>query len=105
MSDTPGDADDLLGEAPPRRRWPWQRQWRWPWRRRRSPDGLSPDAPPAPRRRRRLLKIGLIAIVVLLLIYYPVGMLWVNKIDDDPDFDTGPVAARGQQRRRHGRRA
>jgi hypothetical protein len=93
MSDTPGDIDDLLGEAPPRRRWPWQRQWRWPWRRRRSPEGSTPDAPPAPRhRRRRLLKVGLIAIVVLLLIYYPVGALWVNKIDDDPAFDIGPVA-------------
>jgi hypothetical protein len=93
MSDMPSDADDLLGEEPPRRRWPWQRQWRWPWRRRSSPEAPAPDAAPAaPRRHRRLLKIALIATAVLLLIYYPVGALWVNKIDDDPAFDTGPVA-------------
>ncbi len=55
-----------------------------------------PDTPPAPRRRhRRLLKIGLIAIVVLLLIYYPVGALWVNKIDDDPGFRYRAGRARG----------
>ena len=51
MSDTPGDADDLLGEEPPRRRWPWQRQWRWPWRRRGSPEGaVSRRAARGPKR-------------------------------------------------------
>jgi hypothetical protein len=29
---------------------------------------------------------ALVAIVVVLLLYYPIGMLMVNRIDDDPDF-------------------
>lgn len=28
----------------------------------------------------------LLAVVVLLLLYYPIGMLWIHTIDDDTDF-------------------
>ena len=28
----------------------------------------------------------LLAVIVLLALYYPIGMLWLNKIDDDPGF-------------------
>jgi hypothetical protein len=85
MSDMPSDTEDLLGEEKPRRRWPWQ----WRWRRGATQAGL-PGRP-----RRRYWRIGLIALVVLLLVYYPLGALWVNKIDDDPNFEAGPVAAGG----------
>ena len=53
-----------------------------------EPDLDFPDeAPPgAGRRWRRYVRPGLIAVVVLLLLWYPGGMLWVQAIDDNPDF-------------------
>jgi hypothetical protein len=52
-----------------------------------------PDVPPPPRRRRWLrptrIVVGL--VLVLLLLYYPVGMIWISKVDDNPAFDPGPV--------------
>ena len=54
-------------------------------------DELTDDPPPeAGRRWRRYLKPGLIALVVLLLVWYPGGMLWVNTIDDNADYALGP---------------
>lgn len=38
-----------------------------------------------PRLAGRLRSIG-IAVLAILLLYYPVGMIWVHRIDDDPDF-------------------
>src|SRR5215470_8345998 len=91
MNDMPGDSEDLLGEEKPRRRWRWPWQWRWG----RAP-GMEPLPGEAPARpRRRYWRIALITIVVLLVIYYPLGALWVNKIDDDPDFQAGDVAPGG----------
>ncbi len=52
------------------------------------------DIPPAPeprRRRFRPMRILIGAIVVALLLYYPVGMFWISKVDDNADFDPGPV--------------
>jgi hypothetical protein len=52
------------------------------------------DVPPAPeprRRRFRPMRILIGAIVVALLLYYPVGMFWISKVDDNPNFDPGPV--------------
>ncbi len=34
---------------------------------------------------RRLARIGL-GVLVVLLLYYPVGMVWIHTIDDNPDF-------------------
>jgi hypothetical protein len=51
------------------------------------------DAPLLPGRRRRWLKRAkwiTLAVLVLLLLYYPVGMIIVHQINDDPDF--APVA-------------
>ncbi|SRR5579885_23938 len=72
----PGEGGDLPGgaERPRRRLWPWR--WRWPWR-----SGW----------RWRLSRVLGVLLLALLLLYYPVGMLWVNVIDDDPDFGPGPV--------------
>ena len=57
--------------------------------------------PPAPPRRRldwrRLTLIGLVALLVAALIYYPVGMLVVHKIDADPAFGPGDVPAGGSR--------
>lgn len=77
--------DDFLAEAPKRRRW----LPRWPL-------GRSARRPSA----RGLLRWGGRALLLLLVIaalYYPVGMLLVNRIDDDPNFqapDTAPGASR-----------
>jgi hypothetical protein len=62
-------------------------------------EGAPPDVPPvppveaAPPRRRRWGTLRIIAIIVIafLLLYYPVGMIWISKVDDDPNFDPGPV--------------
>ena len=55
---------------------------------------------PASRRRlnwRRLTLFALVALMVAALIYYPVGMVVVHKIDDDPAFGPGEVAAGGSR--------
>jgi hypothetical protein len=55
-------------------------------------DSLEPA--PAPRRlkgsvaKRSLLGL-LVLIAVFVALYYPVGMIWVHRIDDDPDFAAG----------------
>jgi hypothetical protein len=33
-----------------------------------------------------LLRRAAIAIAVVILLYYPIGMIWVHAVDDDPDF-------------------
>jgi hypothetical protein len=52
-----------------------------------------PEVPPAPRRRRRFrpARIFIGIFVFLLLLYYPIGMISISKIDDNPNFDPGPV--------------
>jgi len=42
-------------------------------------------------RGRRTGLIALAAILVILLLYYPVGALLINRIDDDPNFGPGDV--------------
>ena len=44
---------------------------------------------PPPRRWPR--GIGL-ALLVALLLYYPVGMVWVHRVDSDPGFSAPPDA-------------
>jgi hypothetical protein len=78
MSDTQGyDAppfdpgrDDFLNQPAPRRRF-------GGWLRRSFSGGM-------------LLRIG-VGLLILLLLYYPVGMIVMHEIDDDPAFDTGDV--------------
>ncbi len=36
-----------------------------------------------------IAKRAAIALIAFLLLYYPIGMLLVNRIDDDPDFSPG----------------
>lgn len=43
------------------------------------------DPPPA-KRRRRWLRPLLWLLAAVVLVYYPLGMLWFHKIDDDPDY-------------------
>jgi hypothetical protein len=72
-----GEAEDpFLEEAP--RRWPWQ--WRWP---RRWFGGTG--------WRWRVWRVVGALVLAALLLYYPIGMLIVHRIDDDPSFETGPV--------------
>ncbi|MDP2124083.1 MAG: DUF2333 family protein [Parvibaculum sp.] len=33
-----------------------------------------------------ILRRTAIALVVFILLYYPIGMIWVHTVDDDPDF-------------------
>ena len=54
----------------------------------------------SPRRRfnwRRITGVGLVALLIAALVYYPVGMVVVHKIDDDPAFGPGEVAAGGSR--------
>ncbi|MBL28010.1 MAG: hypothetical protein CMM50_10740 [Rhodospirillaceae bacterium] len=53
----------------------------------RLPGGGDTDRP----RRRVPWRPLVIAIVVFLLLYYPVGMIWMHQINDDPDYQ--PPAA------------
>jgi hypothetical protein len=46
---------------------------------------------------RRLTLFALVALIVAALIYYPVGMVVVHKIDADPNFGPGDVAAGGSR--------
>jgi hypothetical protein len=61
----------------------------------------SSDAATAPAGRRRRLPslrtLGLIPVVLigLLLIYYVGGMIWLTKVDDDPDFGLPSSAPEG----------
>jgi hypothetical protein len=47
---------------------------------------------------RRRLWIWPVALVVLLLVYYLVGMAWLHRIDDDPDFALESSAPEGGSR-------
>lgn len=41
-----------------------------------------------------VVRRGLIAVIILILLYYPIGMAMVSTVDDDPDFaPTGDNAA------------
>ncbi|MDJ0949986.1 MAG: DUF2333 family protein [Alphaproteobacteria bacterium] len=70
-----------------------QRMGDW-WRRRSLPKPDSPvaEAAPAPVSRRwRTWRPILIALAVFLALYYPIGMIWVHKIDDDTAFRASDV--------------
>jgi hypothetical protein len=68
---------------PPRLPW-----WRRALDRVRRPTGVVSDQP----RRFRVLRWILWSVVILLLLYYPVGMLLIHTIDDNPDFAPASVA-------------
>jgi hypothetical protein len=57
----------------------------------------TPKLPGAGRRWLRRSKWLALAILAVLLLYYPVGMLVVHKINDDPEFTAGDVP-QGQSR-------
>jgi hypothetical protein len=68
-------------------------------------DDIFPEPSPARRRRRfglpqlPSLQVGrwigrlLLALLILVLLYYPIGMFWVHRIDDDTSFQSGEVPA------------
>jgi len=58
------------------------------------PAGSAPPAEGGPARSIPWGRIG-IATIVFLLLYYPVGMMLVHRIDDDPDF-AAPEAERAE---------
>ena len=61
------------------------------------PSGADEATPVVRSRRRRIWRRVLLTILAILLLYYPVGMLLVHRIDDDPGFTPGDVEA-GQSR-------
>lgn len=65
------DDDFLLEEEQPAGRWA---RWR---RRLSGPEG---------GRLRRFIGWTALVLLVLLLLYYPAGMLWLHEIDDDPEY-------------------
>src|SRR5258708_5604719 len=52
----------------------------------------APEIQPAPVRRRLLgpARFATAIIGVLLLLYSPVGMMWLSKVDDNPASAPGP---------------
>jgi hypothetical protein len=54
---------------------------------------VSEAPPPEPERRRRFRPMRFLIgfLIGLVMLYYPVGMIWISKIDDDASFDPGPV--------------
>jgi len=66
--------------------------WRRAWERvRAARPGLSKTAAPSAGRR-RLWRWGAWAILAVVVLYYPVGALIVESIDDDPQFAARNVA-------------
>lgn len=59
------------------------------WRIRRLPAPES--AEPGEVTPRRLLKAIALPVAILLLLYYPVGMIWVHEVDDDLTFAPAAV--------------
>jgi hypothetical protein len=54
-----------------------------------------------PGRRGRILrriKIGGLGLLLLLVVYYVGGMIWLHRIDDDPNFGLGSSAPEGGSR-------
>jgi len=56
------------------------------------PEADAPPLEPPRRTRRRALLATAALLAVGLLLYYPIGMIWVHEIDDDPAFSAGEVA-------------
>ncbi len=65
----------------------------------------TPKLPGAGRRWLKRSKWIALAVLVALLLYYPIGMIIVHKINDDPSFSAGQRAAGPEPGRRPGRRA
>ena len=65
---------------------------------RRQPAGHSPPGQPAPagRRRGRIVRRGLYAVLALVLLYYPVGMALTHRIGDDTAM-TAPAGERASR--------
>lgn len=78
---------EFTPEPAPRLSW-WERT------RQRLTTGRS--APASPGRGRAARRVGL-AVLIVLLLYYPVGMLWIHTIADSPDFQA-PATAPGESR-------
>ncbi len=78
---------EFTPEPAPRLSW-WERT------RQRLTTGRS--APASPGRGRTVRRVGL-AVLIVLLLYYPVGMLWIHTIADSPDFQA-PATAPGESR-------
>ena len=60
--------------------------WRRAWERVRSARPAPAKAAAPPSGRRRLWRWGAWAVVLVVLLYYPMGALIVENIDDDPQF-------------------
>jgi len=81
-------SDNLLIDDPLTRK-PWYRRWFA-----RRPGSLSGTGGHWSWRMIKWLAIAVVAIVVL---YYPIGMALTHKLNDDPDFAVPPVDAGGSQ--------
>ena len=56
-----------------------------------TPVEAKPETPAHRRWRLRLSHAAIGVVVAALLLYYPVGMLMISRIDDDPGFGPGTV--------------
>jgi hypothetical protein len=81
-------SDDLLIDKPaPRRSW-FSRLFR-----RNRPDPMLGEGPVSGGggRLRSTIKWTAIVVVLVIVLYYPVGMVLTHKINDDPNFSAPPV--------------
>ena len=59
---------------------------------------LSGSEPGRTSRILRRVKIGGLGLLVVLVVYYVGGMIWLHRIDDDPNFGLGSSAPEGGSR-------
>jgi hypothetical protein len=78
---------EFTPEAAPRLSW---------WERMRQRLAAGSSGPANPARGRTLRRIGWVVLAIVLL-YYPLGMLWIHQIDDSHDFPP-PQTAPGESR-------
>jgi hypothetical protein len=78
---------EFTPEAAPRLSW---------WERMRQRMAVGSGRPASPGRG-RAWRIAGWTVLAIVLLYYPLGMLWIHSIDDNPDFQA-PATAPGESR-------
>jgi len=84
-------SDDLLTDDPLTRK-PWYSRWFA-----RRPRGAAGSSGTGGHWSWHLIKWIAIVVALVVVLYYPIGMVLTHKINDDPDFAAPPVDAGASQ--------